>query len=124
MEENLNNQNSENPINTDFITGQQTSNLPPSPPPEPDRYSNNGNKIGDFMLGFFGIITLSVIIFFVLPGVAFLLSFIVPFVLIGVILSVFFIPKSRRFIKIGIISALMMPVVFFALAFGMCYLSM
>jgi hypothetical protein len=89
---------------------------------KPDYYTTTGKKVGDFILGFFGIIILNFIFGAVLyplfslanSGWANLFISIVALVLF----SVLFFKIGRRFIAVGIISMALIPI----LIFGSCLL--
>lgn len=87
-------------------------------PQEADYYTTTGKKVGDFILGFFGIVILNLIfgtaLSFANLGWANLLISIVVFVF----LLVLFFKIGRRFIAIGIISIALIPI----LIFGSCLL--
>jgi hypothetical protein len=97
-------------------------------PQKPDYYITTGRKVGDFLLGFFGVAVLSFIYTFVSSFVYSLLSsqtfsiaiwanFFVS-VIILVLLAVLFFKIGRRFIAIGVISISLLPI----LIFGSCIL--
>lgn len=102
-----------------------------------DFYNSTGKKIGDFVLGFFiGLIVISSGIFFNMvlrliglstgfggvlnylatPNIS--LQFLLLGLLIFIIIKAF--KKKRRFIGIGIIIAMGLPILLFLLLFGAC----
>lgn len=92
---------------------------------KPDYYTSTGNKAGDFLIGFFGVIILfflytTVISFapslFYSAGMVWVIYFI-PIAVIAVAPVIFF-KIGRRFITIGIISIALIPF----LVFGSCLL--
>jgi len=84
---------------------------------KPGYYTTTGLKVGDFMLGFFGIIILNSILGAVLYPLISLggslgdwgfMDFII-FLIILILLSVLFFKIGRRFIAIGMISVALIP---------------
>lgn len=94
----------------------------PSNSRKPDYYTSIGKKIGDFLLGFFGVIISYSFYTFVLnfsyysANMIWIILFISIVVL--VVLPVTFFKMGRRFITIGIISTLLIPL----LIFGSCFM--
>ncbi|MDD5031657.1 MAG: hypothetical protein PHR36_01270 [Patescibacteria group bacterium] len=87
---------------------------------KPNYYTTTGKKVGDFILGFFGIIILNSILWVVLYPLlssrnwGFVNLFI--YLIILILLMVLFFKIDRRFIAIGIISVALIPI----LVFGSC----
>lgn len=87
-------------------------------PQEADYYTTTGKKVGDFILGFFGIIILNSIFATVLSFASLgWTSLLIPIVVFAFSLVLFF-KIGRRFIAIGIISIALIPI----LLFGSCLL--
>jgi hypothetical protein len=99
----------------------QEEKISQSNPPKSGYYTRTRRKVGDFFLGFFGSMVLSLLLV-VLS--AFLSSLSADYSLVSslfslalsVFLIVFFFRKGRRFIAIGMISMILLPL----LAFGSC----
>lgn len=94
-----------------------------------DYYTEKGRKISDFFIGFFGIIIAGIVItsffsLFLSFGTGYyntdLLGFSTPILLLilGVVATVLSFAKGRRYIGIGIISSVLVPL----LIFGACLL--
>ncbi len=99
-----------------------TTDQPSAPPParhKPDYYADAGSKVGDFCLGFFG----TGVAVFVVAMLAGLLG---PLgIVVGLAYQVAFIwgiawgfKSGRRFVAIGILSTLILPLI----VVGACFL--
>lgn len=83
-------------------------------------YTSTGKKVGDFFLGFFGVLILNFILAFIF-GFLFIfanLYWMNLFISIAISLALIFLffKKNRRFIAIGIIAMMLIPI----LVFGSC----
>ena len=92
--------------------------------PKTDFYINNpGKAVGDFCLGFFGIWVVDTIVWFLLAGVFstlnagilgnFFVSIFIILILPFIIFPIIFFNIGRRYVAIGILSSLVLPLIIF-----------
>jgi hypothetical protein len=94
-----------------------------------DFYTSTGKKVGDFVLGFFGIWVVIVIVSLIFAGIRSLMNirsgfgsimfFVLPLILLilGLLLMGLFFKMGRRYIAIGILSSSVLPL----LVYGACW---
>ena len=106
---------------------QAYQNMPSSS--KADFYTSTGKKVGDFVLGFFGIWVVIVIVSLIFAGIQNIVNirsgfgnimfFVLPLILLilGLLFMALFFKIGRRYLAIGILSSAILPL----LVYGACW---